>query len=58
MVEICERHGVRVLTAFGSTVRAREIPGDLDRAVAFTESSDMLALQEDLVQMSPTDASI
>jgi hypothetical protein len=55
LAEICERHGVRLLTAFGSAVRDGELPDDLDLGVAFTGSGNLLALYEDLVQLSGTE---
>ena len=51
---LCARHGVQVLTVFGSTVRDIAKPGDLDIAVSFQPSvnPDVLALLEDLVSLT------
>lgn len=49
--ELCERHGVAVLVAFGSAVRDDETQArDLDIAVAFLDRdrTDVLALIDDL----------
>lgn len=55
---ICARHGVRVMTAFGSTARGNPDAGDLDIAVAFEpgQPRDVLALIADLVDLTGTDA--
>ncbi len=48
--ELCRRHGVRVLTVFGSTARGEPDPHDLDVGVAFEPGTtpDVLALATDL----------
>jgi predicted nucleotidyltransferase len=53
---VCERHGVRLLTAFGSAVRDEQLPNDLDLGVVFTASGDLLALYEDLVRLGGTES--
>jgi predicted nucleotidyltransferase len=53
----CERHGVCVLTVFGSAGRGEERPRDLDVAV-LTErgtSFDVIAAVTDLVELTGTD---
>ncbi len=53
----CERHGVRVLSVFGSAGRGGERPRDLDIAV-LTErgtSFDVVAAVTDLVELTGTD---
>jgi predicted nucleotidyltransferase len=48
--EVCRRHGVRILTVFGSTGRGEPDPADLDVAVAFEPGArpDVLSLASDL----------
>lgn len=55
--ELCARHQVRVLTAFGSAARGEPHPADLDIAVAFEigASSDVLGLLDDLVRVAGTE---
>jgi predicted nucleotidyltransferase len=53
--DICERHGVRVLSAFGSTVRGGVEPRDLDVGVLFRVRGDVLGLLEDLVALTGTE---
>jgi predicted nucleotidyltransferase len=55
--QLCQRHGVRVLTVFGSAARADVEPRDLDVAVAFEphRSADVLALLDDLTQLTMSD---
>jgi hypothetical protein len=55
LAEVCTRRGVRLLTAFGSAVRDEQGPGDLDLGHVMTDSTDVLALHEDLVQLSGTE---
>lgn len=54
---VCERHRVRVLTVFGSTVRGAPEPRDLDVAVRFepTVKGDLLALLDDLAVLTGSD---
>lgn len=55
---LCVRHGVRVLTVFGSAARGVSHPRDLDVAV-LTEPGrrlDLVALVNDLVEISETDS--
>ncbi len=53
--EICERHDVRVLSAFGSAVRGDVEPRDLDVGVMFRARGDVLGLLEDLVVLTGTE---
>ncbi|MFC5381321.1 nucleotidyltransferase family protein [Aquipuribacter nitratireducens] len=48
--EVCRRHGVRVLTVFGSAGRGEPGPGDLDVGVSFEPGvrPDVLGLATDL----------
>ncbi|MBC7677486.1 MAG: hypothetical protein H7233_00610 [Pseudorhodobacter sp.] len=54
---LCERHGVRVLTVFGSAIRPDGEPHDLDVAVLFapTPAADLLALLDDLARLTGSD---
>ena len=56
--QLCRRHGVRVVTAFGSAVRPDAAPRDLDLAVAFERGrdGDVLALVDDLSVLTGSDA--
>jgi predicted nucleotidyltransferase len=55
---LCARHGVRIMSAFGSAVAGAERPRDLDIAVGFTPGAerDVLGLLEDLVALTGTEA--
>lgn len=55
---ICARHGVRVMTAFGSAARGNPDARDLDLAVAFEPGHrrDVLALLAELVDLAGADA--
>jgi predicted nucleotidyltransferase len=53
--ELCERHCVRVLSAFGSAVRGDVEPRDLDVGVVFRAGGDLLGLLEDLVVLTGTE---
>lgn len=55
--ELCARHGVRVLTVFGSAIRPEAQPRDVDVAVAFERGSraDLLALIDDLTVLTGSD---
>jgi predicted nucleotidyltransferase len=52
--ELCDRHGVRVLTVFGSTARGEPAPRDLDVAVLSEPrtSFDPVGLITDLVALT------
>lgn len=53
--ELCERHGVTVLAAFGSAVHDGDLPSrDLDLAVSFADQarSDVLSLMDALASVS------
>lgn len=53
--EICERHGVRLLSAFGSALTLPN-PGDLDLAVGFRgQRRNLLALIDELIQLTGFD---
>ena len=54
---LCRRHGVRVLTVFGSAVRLVGTPRDLDVAVGFEprHAGDVLALLDDLTVLTGSD---
>jgi hypothetical protein len=53
---LCERHGVRVLSAFGSALHAAD-PHDLDLGVGFLAGQgDLLALIDDLTVLTGCDA--
>jgi predicted nucleotidyltransferase len=53
----CERHGVRVLTVFGSAVDPERKPRDLDVAVLFEPGrrGDVLALLDELSRLTGSD---
>lgn len=55
--DLCRRHGVRVLTVFGSAARPDGDPRDLDVAVGFEPHSanDVLALLDDLTVLTGSD---
>ena len=55
--ELCRRHGVRVLTVFGSAARPDADPRDLDVAVGFEphHAGDVLALLDDLSVLTGSD---
>lgn len=55
---LCDRHGIRVLTAFGSVVRRPADARDLDVAVLLEdpEAVDVLALLDDLVELTGVEA--
>lgn len=55
--DLCARHGVRVLTVFGSVVRPEATPRDLDIAVGFEPGrpGDLLALLDDLTVLTGSD---
>ena len=54
---LCRRHGVRVLTVFGSAARPGTVPRDLDVAVGFEPHADgdVLALLDDLSVLTGSD---
>lgn len=55
--ELCRRHGVRVLTVFGSAIRPDADARDLDVAVGFEphSSGDVLALLDELAVLTGSD---
>ena len=55
---LCARHGVRIMSVFGSTAAGAENPRDLDVAVGFAPGAqvDVLGLVEDLVALTGTEA--
>lgn len=55
---LCARHGIRILTVFGSTSRGELTARDLDIAVATERGGelDALALVDDLVDLTGVDA--
>ena len=55
---LCRRHGVRVLTVFGSVVRSDGQPRDLDVAAGFEPGrrGDVLLLLDDLAELTCSDA--
>jgi predicted nucleotidyltransferase len=55
---LCERHGVQVLTVFGSAARAHPAARDLDVGVLSdrTAAFDVVALVNDLVELTGVDA--
>jgi predicted nucleotidyltransferase len=55
---LCARHGIRVLTVFGSAARAEPAARDLDIAVITEPSSDLdvLGLVDDLVALTGVDS--
>ncbi|HSK26707.1 MAG TPA: hypothetical protein VK894_07345 [Jiangellales bacterium] len=52
---ISARHGVLLLSAFGSATRADSEPRDLDVAVAFDRPGGLLPLLEELVALTGTE---
>lgn len=54
---LCRRHGVRVLTVFGSAVRQGASPRDLDVAIGFERraAADVLSLLDDLGALTGSD---
>lgn len=54
---MAQRHGVRVLTVFGSAIRNAADPRDLDVAVGFEpgQRGDLLALLDDLSRLTGSD---
>jgi len=54
---LCQRHGVRLMTAFGSAVRGERAPRDLDVAVGYERGRevDLLALLDDLSRLTGSD---
>jgi predicted nucleotidyltransferase len=56
--DLCTRRGIRLLVAFGSAVRGRVPPRDLDVAVAFEPGADrdVIGLTNDLVSLVGTSA--
>ena len=57
---LCERHGVRLLTVFGSTARGEPDPRDLDVAVLFEHGvrPELLALMADLADLAGVDVDL
>ena len=55
--DLCRRHGVRVLTVFGSAARPGAVPRDLDVAVGFEphHRGDVLALLDELSVLTGSD---
>lgn len=55
--ELCRRHGVRVMTVFGSAARPDLDPRDLDVAVGFEPGlgGDVLTLLDDLTVLTGSD---
>ncbi len=55
--QLCRRHGVRVLTVFGSAARPDTDPRDLDVAVGFEprHGGDVLALLDELTALTGSD---
>lgn len=55
--QLCARHGIRLLTVFGSAVRADAQPRDVDVAVGFERGRrvDLLALIDDLGALTGSD---
>jgi len=55
--QLCRRHGVRVLTVFGSAARPDTAPRDLDVAVGFEphHTGDVLALLDELTVLTGSD---
>jgi predicted nucleotidyltransferase len=56
--QLCARHGVRIMSVFGSTAAGADNPRDLDIAVAFLPGAEaqVLDLVEDLVALTGTEA--
>lgn len=54
---LCRRHGIRLLTVFGSVLRPGSTPRDLDVAVRFepATSGNVLALLDDLSRLTGSD---
>lgn len=54
---LCDRYGVRLLTAFGSTARGDQAPRDLDIGVLFERDvrPDVLGLLADLTDLAGVD---
>ncbi len=50
--QLCVRHGLQVLTLFGSAATQDPTPADLDLAYRSAGSTDHLRLLDDLVQMT------
>ncbi|WP_433800012.1 nucleotidyltransferase family protein [Actinomycetospora sp. CA-084318] len=57
---LCERHGVRLLTVFGSTARHEPAPRDLDVGVVFEHGvrPDLFAVIADLTDVAGTDVDV
>ena len=55
--DLCQRHGIRVLTVFGSAVRPVGEPRDLDVAVSFEPevAGDVLAVLDVLCELTGSD---
>lgn len=49
---LAERHGLDLVVAFGSAVRAEREPRDLDLAVRSTGAMDVLALLQDVYELT------
>lgn len=58
LAELCLRHSIRLLVAFGSAVREDTQPRDLDIAVDFEQGAapDTLRLIDDLVRLTGTES--
>ncbi len=55
--ELCERHGLELMVAFGSATRGDVAqPDDLDVAVRFAGDGDLVALTSDLIRQLHYDA--
>ena len=54
LAELCARHGIRILTVFGSVARAGQSPRDLDIGIMFEPgvAPDHLAAIGDLVDLT------
>ena len=57
---LCIRHGVRLLTVFGSTARGETAPRDLDVGVLFEHDArpDVLELMADLTELARVDVDL